>query len=283
MRVDIGGATRLYFDVDGPGLVPDGPTMRERPTLLLLHGGPGFDHSTFKPAFSQLTDLVQVVYLDHRGQGRSDRGTPDQWHLETWADDVVRFCDAIGIEHPIVLGNSFGGMVAMAYASRHPQHPAKLVLSSTAARKSPARIYAMFEQLGGDDARAVAERFWEGDRSPESVEDYWRVCMPLYTVNRGTLNEGRTRTIFNTELMNQWGVGEGSTFDLIDDLARITCPTLVLAGELDPVCPVADSEDIVAALRPDLVRLEVVPSCGHGSFRDAPEHTFAVLREFLAT
>lgn len=59
--------TRLWFDVDGAGLVPDGDEMRERPTVVLVHGGPGsYDHSYFKPEFARLTELAQVVYLDLR-------------------------------------------------------------------------------------------------------------------------------------------------------------------------------------------------------------------------
>ena len=80
MRVQVGDVW-LFFDVEGPKLIPDGPTMCERPTLLLLHGGPGFDHSGFKPQLAELSDIVQVVYLDHRGNGRSDRGT----RVVSWA------------------------------------------------------------------------------------------------------------------------------------------------------------------------------------------------------
>ena len=75
MRVEVNGV-KLFFDVEGARFVPDGGVMREKPTLLLLHGGPGLDHSSYKPAFSQFTDIAQVVYLDHRGNGRSDRGDP---------------------------------------------------------------------------------------------------------------------------------------------------------------------------------------------------------------
>jgi len=53
--------TRIHIDVEGAGLVPDGASMRERPTLVLLHGGPGFDHSLFKPVFSELTDIAQII------------------------------------------------------------------------------------------------------------------------------------------------------------------------------------------------------------------------------
>ena len=70
MHVRVNGV-RLYFDVEGSGLVVQGGRMRERPTLLLLHGGPGaFDHSMYKPAFSAIADTAQIVYLDHRGNGR---------------------------------------------------------------------------------------------------------------------------------------------------------------------------------------------------------------------
>jgi proline iminopeptidase len=72
MHVHVNGV-RLFFDVEGMQLVPDGTRMREKPTLLLLHGGPGFDHSSYKPAFSRFADVAQLVYLDQRGNGRSDR------------------------------------------------------------------------------------------------------------------------------------------------------------------------------------------------------------------
>src|SRR5438309_246013 len=100
--------------------------MVERPTLVLLHGGPGADHSVFKDGrLDAYRDLAQVVYYDYRGHGRSDVSPPETWNLDTWADDVVRLCDALGVEHPIVMGVSFGGMVAQRYLARHPEHPAK--------------------------------------------------------------------------------------------------------------------------------------------------------------
>ena len=58
---------RLFFDVDGASLVPDGPTMREKPTLVLLHGGPGFDHSIYKPSFSRLGRRTWCVSSAFRG------------------------------------------------------------------------------------------------------------------------------------------------------------------------------------------------------------------------
>jgi len=144
---------RLFFDVEGASLVPEGRTLREKPTLVLLHGGPGFDHSIYKPRFSALADIAQVVFLDHRGNGRSDPGPREAWTLAQWGDDVYTFCEALGIVCPVVLGVSFGGTVAMTYAIRYPAHPAKLVLVSTEASGDTylERRVALFERFGGPE------------------------------------------------------------------------------------------------------------------------------------
>jgi pimeloyl-ACP methyl ester carboxylesterase len=117
MHVTVNGV-RLFFDVEGSKFVPDGPVMREKPTLLMLHGGPGSDHSIYRPAYSALSDIVQIIYLDHRGNGRSEDGPRERWNLAQWGEDVWAFCDALGIVNPIVLGASFGGMVATPPAIR---------------------------------------------------------------------------------------------------------------------------------------------------------------------
>ena len=105
--------------------------MRDRPTVVLVHGGPGgYDHSYFKPDFGRLTTVAQVVYLDLRDHGRSARHDP-AWTFEACADDVRAFCDAVGIARPIVLGHSMGGFIAMLYGARHPGHAGGLVLQST--------------------------------------------------------------------------------------------------------------------------------------------------------
>lgn len=113
--------------------------MRQKPTLLLLHGGPGGDHSTFKPVSSHLRDIARLVYLDHRGDGRSERGAPATWHLPQGSDDIRAFCDKAAIERT--------------------------------------EIYDTFEQLGGAQAREVAVARWQTP-SLESMEAYRSVCCP---------------------------------------------------------------------------------------------------------
>jgi len=63
-------------------------TSREKPALLLLHGGPGFDHALYKPALSALAGVAQVIYLDHRGNGRSSGEDKATCKLAQWGDNV---------------------------------------------------------------------------------------------------------------------------------------------------------------------------------------------------
>jgi proline iminopeptidase len=287
MRVVVNGV-RLFFDVEGASLVPDGAAMRERPTLLLLHGGPGLDHSIYKPAFSTLADIAQIVFLDHRGNGRSEPGPRESWTLAQWAEDVRAFCEAVGIERPIVYGASFGGTVALAYAARYPDHPAKLILVSTEAAGDThlERRVALFERFGGPEVGALARRrFLEGHGHADSasVEAWLRLAFPLYTRTPRDPDAVR-RTVRHLEVTH-WFTrpgGEGHTFNLFPGLPRVQCPTLVLGGEDDPMTPIECQAEIAAALPAHLVRFERFPGCGHAVLPDAPERALAVIRDFIA-
>ena len=284
MRVLVNGV-HLYFDVDGSGLRALGDDMHRFPTLLLLHGGPGVDHSLYKPAFSALTDVAQVVYLDHRGNGRSERGAPDSWNLAQWADDVAAFCDTLGIIHPIVYGASFGGMVAIAYATRHSGHPGGLVLVSTSAQArshADAKV-AMFSRLGGEAAGGLARRrFVDGDASSEVLRLWLELALPVYQRTPFDPSVAK-RFVLNHEVtawFNRPG-GDGRTYDLLVDLARVRCPTLVLGGTLDPMVPIECQRDIARAVPHHLLTYREFKGCGHGVVPDAPDEALAVVRSFI--
>ena len=280
MLIQIEPGVRLFVDIEGPALVPDGSTMREKPTLLLLHGGPGYDHSGFKPAFSRLADVAQIVYYDHRGHGRSDRRPAGEWTLDTFADDIVRLCAALGVTRPIVLGQSFGGFVAQRYLARHPAHAAKVILSSTSPHLGLARKLAVFERLGGIEAREVAERFWTAP-SAATWAPYNLVCKPHYNTEPPANGDASRRIVFNEDILFASAGGEQQTMNLLPGLAGAQCPVLVMAGALDPVCPLEDSQDIAAALPAALAQLAVFEHSGHGAWRDEPEAAFALLRRFI--
>jgi proline iminopeptidase len=278
MHIDVNG-TRLWFDVDGPALVPDGVRMRERPTVVLVHGGPGsYDHSYFKPHLRHLADLAQVVYLDLRDHGRSGRHDPTTWTFEACADDVRAFCDAVGIERPVVLGHSMGGFVTILYGARHPGHAKALILQSTMARFDLDRIAEGFRAAGGDEVGELARRSYRGD-SVTDVE--WAKVFAVFGPRVPDADE-LVRRLGNPDVAGP-GADRMRELDIVDQLPRVTCPTLVCVGRLDPITPVAAAEEIMDGLPAGVGRLEVMDAAGHFPWLDDPDRYRSIVTAFLAT
>jgi pimeloyl-ACP methyl ester carboxylesterase len=265
--------TRLFFDVDGP-LVRDG---EERPTIVMLHPGPGADHSLFKDfAGPRLAEVAQVVYLDHRGEGRSDPSPVSEWTLETWAADVVAFLDALEIERPVLYGASIGSLIALELASRWPDRPARLVLVSAAARYVHSRSVAVFDRLGGPEAGEVAAQYF-ADPSEATFAEYLRVCLPLYT-RQPVRADVIARMEFNQAAAIEWDRTAANEVDLREAAGRVRCPVLVLAGLDDPSFTAAGAKELAEALPPGLVRFELVEGAGYGVYRDRPDAIEHVIR-----
>lgn len=280
MKLQVGDK-RLFFDVEGPEYVLEGNALRRLPTLILLHGSPGnSDHSVFKPAFSALSHVCRVIYLDISGAGRSDDPPDDVFSLERWANDIVEFCRLLDISKPVVLGVSGGGFIAMEYGIRHPDHAGGLVLASTQAKLNVERSIEEFKRLGGEDAAAAAREFLTVRVDAASSQAFGEKCMSVYNT---TPQPPRDSVIFRPKLAMDFHSLNGTwhTMDLREHLGEITAPTLVLAGDQDPVTPLQDSIDIVERLSPEIVQFEVIPDAGHGPWRDKPETTFAILERFV--
>ena len=279
--------TRLYFDIEGLGLVPDGARMRERPVGFLIHGGPGGEHGGFKPAFSPLTDVMQLVYFDHRGQGRSDRGDPSRYTLDENIEDMEALRRHLGLGPIIPIGTSYGGMVAMAYAARYPRAVARLVLIVTAAHSGfIPRAEAFIREHGNADQKRVCARLWAGSfRTEEELREYYAAMGPLYsrTFDPKVTAEGRARAIHSPEPLNR-AFGPGGvlrSFDLRPELSRITAPTLIIGGQHDWICPPDFSREI-AGLIPGS-RLEIFENSSHSIRADEPERMLHAIRSFVTS
>jgi pimeloyl-ACP methyl ester carboxylesterase len=278
MDVDVNGM-RLWFDADGLSLVPSGSELRQRPTVVLLHGGPGsFDHSYFKPHFEALAEVAQVVYLDLPGHGRSEWGDPADWNYEHCADLVRGFCDTTGIHDPVVLGHSLGALVAVVYGARHPRHPSALVLQSGVARFDVPRLVEGFRRAGGDEVAAIADRAYGGEGEPVSEQE-WERCWRLFGPHVPTDDE-KARMPQNHDL-NARGGELLRGFDVLGQIGAIDCPTLVCVGELDPVTPVEAARELAAAL-PN-ARLHVIEGAGHFTWLDAPDRYWPFVKEFVTS
>jgi len=277
--------TTLYFDVEGAGLVPDGPAMRERPAAMVIHGGPGGDHTGFKPAMSPLADAMQLVYFDHRGQGRSGRSDPARYTLDENVEDMEALRRHLGLGSVVSIGTSYGGMVAMAHAARYPEAVSKLILIVTAAYSGfMPRAEQFVRDYGTAEQRRACERLWSGTfEMAEQMADYYAAMGPLYSRRYDPAAEAvRGRAIYAPEPLNR-AFGPGGvlrSFDLRPEIARIAVPTLVLAGRHDWICPPEFSEEIHRLIPGS--QLHIFEGSSHTVRADEPDALNAAIREFVA-
>ena len=275
--------TRLYFDVDGMGLVPAGDSMEPRPPLFLLHGGPGGDHSSFKTSVNSLADVSQLIYLDHRGSGRSAPAQAEACTLDENIQDLEAVRSYLGLEQIAVLGSSYGGMVAQGYAIRYPEHIERLILVATAPSfRFLEEARRIVQTRGTPDQVRVCETLWSaGFTSQEQLYEYYKTMGPMYSTafDADKFEAGWHRGIRNFAQLNSGFGGFLREFDYTDQLCQIGCPTLVLTGALDWICPPSQSR-LIADQIPD-VRLEVFADSAHSIAQDEPDKFMTIVRAFL--
>ena len=277
--------TSIYFDIDGLGLVPDGPRMREQRPAFVIHGGPGGDHSDLKAAFKPLSESMQLVFFDHRGQGRSAPGDPALYNLDENVQDMETLRQHLGLGAIVCIGTSYGGMVAMAHAARYPASVSHLVLIVTAAHAGfNARARQIVAEHGTAEQQAVCGQLWAGELdNVEKLHRYYEVMGPLYSrkFDAQKARLGRERGIATPEALNRAFAPGGflQTFDLRPELPGITAPTLILAGQHDWICAPEYSREIHQLLPGS--ELHVFEDSSHSIRVDEPDRMLRVIGEFL--
>src|SRR4051794_41061324 len=137
--------------------------------LIILHGGPGLDHSMFRPYLDPLGDDYRLLYVDERGQGRSDRVDPETLSLEVFARDVDLLAEALGLESFALLGHSFGGIIT-GYHATELGTAAAYVISAGGDSSDALEVDVQAElDALGPDGRAIADS-WEAEKTVETEE-----------------------------------------------------------------------------------------------------------------
>ena len=251
----------------------------DKPTLVFLHGGAGMaDHSIYIPFWSKLSSQVNVVLIDQRGCGKSEKGDPRKWNLNQHGKDVFSFCEALDIQRPIVAGVSWGGYVAISYAIQYPDHPQALIFCNTEAKVSPEERYKAFLRIANIDA-ANAVKTFDADWNSTTNAEYFRLCLPFYAKKAYTSDE-LAGCIRNPDLWSRYMLTEHGKFDFTANLHKIHCPVLHLAGENDPVHPVSCAIDTAKYIGNNC-ELSIIKDTGDPVYRDRPEETIKVISDFF--
>jgi proline iminopeptidase len=255
--------------------------MGEGPVLVCHGGGPGFS-SLYLGDLAGLGDELELVLLDPRGTGGSAKPSdPRAYAIEDYLSDLEGLREHLGLERMQLFGHSHGGIVAMAYAARHPERVERLILASTLARFSQEQAAAMavaveshVEEPWYEDARAALEAEEAGDfETDEELADLSLREFPFYFARYGDQEQAYVATLGrdrpNADALRLFNQEQVPTFDLRPELAQIAAPTLVIAGEEDfitgPLSSAELSEGIAGA------ETVLIPGCGHFIFVEAPE------------
>jgi proline-specific peptidase len=255
------------------------------PPLLLMHGGPGLDHTTLD-TLEPLADHFTLIFYDHRANGRSG-GAAETMTFENLVADAEALRATLGYPQWAVAGHSFGGQVALEYALRHPHRISKLLLLDTGAdaRWSAENAPRILEKRGWN-AKAVraARRFFNGELAVDEVNAavlrfffaYFYAIRPrevprvIASAFRLKMRPEAMVQGFNV-VMKHWSV--------MDRLGDIEIPTLVLGGREDFLFP-PEHLAIVADRIPD-ARLEIIEHAGHSAHAEQSARVIAIVEEFL--
>src|SRR5207302_264905 len=170
VQVTLPDGYRMFVEELGAGL-----------PVIVLHGGPGMDHSMFRPWLDPLADEFRLLYVDERGQGRSDRVDPATLSLDVFARDVDLLAEALGVGRFALLGHSFGAIVTTWHAT-NVGTAAAYVISGGADESAAmlADVEASLEAMG-ERGRPIAES-WQQEqhvRTDDELAELMRVQTPV--------------------------------------------------------------------------------------------------------
>jgi proline iminopeptidase len=276
--------TEIYFDVAGMQLRPIKNHFIEKPVLFMLHGGPGGDHLRFKQHSLELQEVAQLIFIDHRGCGRSKKTHAKDYTLENNIEDIEALRQHLGLERICVLGTSYGGMVAQGYAARYSKHLDKLMLIVTAPSfRFLHEARETLQKRGNAKQIAMGEKLWNGGfTSPNHLIEFFNHMDSLYSTTtpknfkKSTI---KSPTVWSHEALNQAFNGFLRTFDFIPQLKKIKCPTLILAGQEDWICSPQQSK-VIAKHIPNS-QLKIFKKCGHSMAVDAHSQYIQAISKFL--
>jgi pimeloyl-ACP methyl ester carboxylesterase len=248
--------------------------------LIVLHGGPGMDHTMFRPYLDPLAEDFRVLYVDQRGQGRSERVDPALLTLEVFARDVSLLAEALGLDEYAVLGHSFGAIVTTWHAVNLGTATAYVISGGgDSSDKLLADVEASLQAMG--EAGIPIADSWEQEQTVETDEELkelLRVQMPFHFAGDPPAGYGE-ETIGTPGVLRHFAnVGYGD-FDFTPDLGRVEKPTLLVVGEKDRTTTTRAARVLHNGIAGS--ELVVVPGAGHMSLVEAQDEYLEAVRGFL--
>jgi proline iminopeptidase len=278
--ISVPGA-QLYYIAEGRG-----------DPIIVVPGGPGLDHTYLFPEMRRLAKAHRVIFYDPRGTGRTSGEVNDSTvSFDRLLADIDALADSLRLPAFTLLGHSWGGLVAMRYAARHPERLRALVLMNTS---EPGRRYAdesnrllRARQTPEDSAQIAtlvrSEAMRRGDASAVSavLRLFFRASFADTARAKELVLALDQRTASNMSTIARLAMGPlGPSFDLWHEAATIRTPTLIVQGTQD-LMPLAMPEQLAKTISG--TTLVEIDHAGHFPYIERPRETFAAIDRFLAS
>jgi proline iminopeptidase len=259
--------TDLYYVTAGKG-VP----------FLVMHGGLGFDHTYLHPWLDPLGDTLQLVYYDHRGNGRSGRPSKETMTHAQFAADADALTAHLGFNKVAVMGHSYGGFIALEFALRYPDRVSHLILLDTA----PAFTY--HEEIMANALRKGATEemmtilptdFASDEEMRQNLPNIWPLYFKTFDVDIAQ------RLVKNSIITASGGAVEGEleAYNMVPRLGEIQAPTLILVGHDDFICPPSQAHILHEGISHS--ELVIFENSGHLPYVEESEAFFKTVKEWL--
>jgi len=269
---------RIHYTVRGSG-----------PAMIAHSGGPGFDARAWDD-FAKIDDFVTIIEIHPRGSGLSSDALNNAYLLPDYAADVEAVRLHLGLEKPILMGWSHGGMVAQQFAFTYPDSLSKLILLDTSAyfgeflTDVEAAVQEFKDEPWFEKSLAALKSEWAGDyKTGEDMRRLWADEMKFYFKKFDARAEAYNQRIkdlpIRIDSLKVFNDKEAPTMDLRPQLKKIIVPTLVMVGRHDFITNVAMTEEMVKHI-PD-ARLEIFEDSGHFVLVEESKKFYQVVKDFV--
>ena len=266
--------------------------------LIVLHGGPDFDHGYLLPDLDRLADGFRLIYYDQRGRGKSADGVrAEDVTLASDVEDLDKVRQHFQLSSTGLLGHSWGTVLALEYALRHPARVSHLILMNPApASAADVAVLRQFylQKIGAemDRQRAIVRSaaYQEGDPNAvtaryrihfkpalKRAEDYEKL---MATMKAGFISQGKAgivkaRAVEDRLMRDTW---ELDGYDLMPKLGTLSIPVLVIWGDSDFI-PAEIATHIARAI--PKARMVTLKDCGHFAYLECPSDVRQAFNDFF--
>jgi proline-specific peptidase len=254
--------------------------------LIVLHGGPGLDHTEMHPWLDGLSDVFHLIYVDERGQGRSQLVDPSTLSLQGFADDVSALAAALGLARYAVLGHSFGAFIALSHAIERGEASHYVISGGSASwTKTAAEVQDNLERFEPVALREQVIQSWAMEPNVKTQEDARQLValqMPFHFATTESEAYRRftaeDRTVYAPEVLAYFSAAD-YPLEYEDRLGSVTKPALIITGEHDRICTPRAARDLHAGLPGS--ELVILPGAGHQTYVEQPGMYMAAVRDFF--